>query len=56
MERKSKPVSALARLSVRQVLKIRRSSKRQVDLAVSYGVSQATISNVLTRRTYKQVA
>jgi hypothetical protein len=29
---------------------------RQVNLAAKFQVTQATISNVITRRTYKQVA
>ena len=53
---KPKPVSPMAWLTARQVLYIRRHrEQRQVDLAVRFGVTQATISNVLTRRTYKQV-
>ena len=33
----------------------RHREQRQVDQAIRFGVTQATISNVLTRRTYRQV-
>ena len=57
MERKLKfIVSPLAELTVAQVRYIRRHTEiRQVDWATKFHVTQATISNVLTRRTYKQV-
>ena len=57
MEPKPQLVGPLARLTATQVRYIRRHpKKRQVDLAEKFGVTQPTISNVITRRTYKQVA
>jgi DNA-binding transcriptional regulator YiaG len=47
----------MAKLTVVDVRFIRRHTEmRQVELATLFQVTQATISNVITRRTYKQVA
>jgi DNA-binding transcriptional regulator YiaG len=57
MGTKSKSVSPLARLTAADVRFIRHHpDMRQVNLAAKFQVTQATISNVITRRTYKQVA
>ena len=57
MKPKSKLVSPMAKLTVVDVRFIRRHpDMRQVNLAAKFQVTQATISNVITRRTYKQVA
>lgn len=57
MKPKSKLVSPMAKLTVVDVRFIRRHTEmRQVELATLFQVTQATISNVITRRTYKQVA
>ena len=57
MKKSTKSVSPLARLTAAEVRFIRRHpDMRQVNLAAKFQVTQATISNVITRRTYKQVA
>ncbi len=45
-----------AKLTEAQVLEIRASSRRQVELAEEYGVRQGTISAIKRRRIWKHVA
>jgi len=49
-------LSHRAKLTPVQVRAIRRSQRRQMDLAKRYGVSQATISNIKRGVVYKAVS
>ena len=40
---------------VREIRSLHKEGARQVDLAEMFGVKQPTISNIVTRRTYKHV-
>jgi hypothetical protein len=51
VKKSTKSVSPLARLTAAE-----HPDMRQVNLAAKFQVTQATISNVITWRTYKQVA
>lgn len=44
-----------SKLTTEDVLEIRRSTLRQVDLAAKYGVTQANISSILQRKTWKHI-
>jgi len=44
-----------ARLTVKAVKDIRRDCRRQEDIAAAYGISQATVSDIKVRRTWKHI-
>lgn len=48
--------SVRSKLTIKQVLQIRKSNKSQSFLAAKYNVSQPTICNVKNRYTYKNIA